>query len=480
VRNGRFTLPVMVGMTVVLAALSGWLGVRVRSPAQISAAMAEPPAVPITAAVERRPLRATLVLEGSVKAPPAVEVFAPPSVADAQVIVTRAAPPPGGKVTEGQRLVEVSGRPVFLLRGGVPMYRNLRPGSRGKDVAQLQAALARLGFASGDAEGVFGAGTEAAVRDFYHARGYEPLLEPVLARQARQASGSADPTGGDALGVIASGLPGSSLPGSSQTGAGPAHGRPMRENGSGWDGTPAPPAIPRADTVKGTRGTAGHPPPRPGPAPAPGAVPAPQHLPETPPAPGADRAQPPPAAEQLVVPWSEVVFVSRAPTTIVTSRGGVGQRPHGPLLTLADGDASVEVALDTREREMVRPGTPVRVEPSDGGEAVQAKVKAVDGETARVVLRKPLPGAGAGAQVRVTVETSKTSGAVLTVPLAAIWSRADGTTRLTVLDGGATREVVVEPGLSADGMVEVTPVAGSLAPGDEVVIGATGGGPDVP
>jgi hypothetical protein len=174
------------------------------------------------------------------------------------------------------------------------------------------------------------------------------------------------------------------------------------------------------------------------------------------------------------------VFVSRAPTTIVTSRGGVGQRPKGPLLTLADGDASVEVALGTRERETVRPGTLVRVEPGDGGEAVQAKVKAVDGQTARVVLRKPLRGAGAGAQVRVTVETSKTSGAVLTVPLAAMWSRADGTTRLTVLDGAATREVVVEPGLSAGGMVEVTPVAGSLAPGEEVVIGTSGGGPDAP
>jgi HlyD family secretion protein len=476
VRNGRFILPVMIGTTVVLAALSGWLSVRVRSPAQISAAMAEPPAVPITAAVERRPLRATLVLEGSVKAPPAVEVLAPPSVADGQVIVTRAAPPPGGKVTEGQRLVEVSGRPVFLLRGGVPMYRNLRPGSRGKDVAQLQAALARLGFASGDAEGVFGAGTEAAVRGFYHARGYEPLVEPVPARQARPAASGAGPAaGGDALRVVASGLPGNGL-----TGAGPAHGRHVRENGSGWDGTSAPPEIPRPDTVQGARGTAGHPPPRPGPVPAPGAVPAPRHPPETPPAPRAGWAPAPPAAEQLVVPWSEVVFVSRAPTTIVTSRGGVGQRPKGPLLTLADGDASVEVALGTRERETVRPGTLVRVEPGDGGEAVQAKVKAVDGQTARVVLRKPLRGAGAGAQVRVTVETSKTSGAVLTVPLAAMWSRADGTTRLTVLDGAATREVVVEPGLSAGGMVEVTPVAGSLAPGEEVVIGTSGGGPDAP
>jgi hypothetical protein len=67
--------------------------------------------------------------------------------------------------------------------------------------------------------------------------------------------------------------------------------------------------------------------------------------------------------------------------------------------------------------------------------------------------------------------------------VAALSMASDGTTRVQVQGGkGPARYVRVEPGLSAKGLVAVSPVEGELAPGDLVVVGATGengkGAPD--
>jgi peptidoglycan hydrolase-like protein with peptidoglycan-binding domain len=52
--------------------------------------------------------------------------------------------------------------------------RLLRRGMRGTDVAELQGTLAALGFDPGPVDGVFGAGTEAAVRAFQASHDLEP------------------------------------------------------------------------------------------------------------------------------------------------------------------------------------------------------------------------------------------------------------------------------------------------------------------
>ena len=46
------------------------------------------------------------------------------------------------------------------------VYFNLRRGSKGTEVTRLQAALNALGYDCGEADGIFGAKTEAAVRNF--------------------------------------------------------------------------------------------------------------------------------------------------------------------------------------------------------------------------------------------------------------------------------------------------------------------------
>ena len=60
-----------------------------------------------------------------------------------------ALPPPGQVVRRGQRLYEVDGHPVILFYGARPAWRDLSSGvAGGPDVAQLDANLIALGYAS--------------------------------------------------------------------------------------------------------------------------------------------------------------------------------------------------------------------------------------------------------------------------------------------------------------------------------------------
>jgi hypothetical protein len=84
----------------------------------------------------------------------------------------------------------------------------------------------------------------------------------------------------------------------------------------------------------------------------------------------------------------------------------------------------------------------------------------------------PLPAALNGENVLVTVDTGRTEGPVLTVPVAAIVTTGSGTSYVTVAGGhGKQTQVPVTPGISENGYVQVTPVtAGKLGAGDSVVV----------
>jgi hypothetical protein len=57
-------------------------------------------------------------------------------------------PTAGDKVVCGGVLYRVNNRPVLLLCGSTPAYRSLSEGDRGPDVAELNANLVRLGYAT--------------------------------------------------------------------------------------------------------------------------------------------------------------------------------------------------------------------------------------------------------------------------------------------------------------------------------------------
>lgn len=80
----------------------------------------------------------------------------------------------GDEISNGDVLLEVSTRPMFVFEGDLPAVRTLAMGVEGPDVAQLESALAALGFHPGTVDELFDAQTAAAVAAFYADRGYEP------------------------------------------------------------------------------------------------------------------------------------------------------------------------------------------------------------------------------------------------------------------------------------------------------------------
>ncbi|MBB5080820.1 peptidoglycan-binding protein [Nonomuraea endophytica] len=174
---------VLVGVLAVAGA--GWfLSTRLRSPADEAARRTPPKASLVTAAVERRELVSTVAVNGT------LEYGSPFPITLAGVVggpaelqrATRA--PRQGRLREGGVLMEVNGRPVFALRGKVPMHRTIAPGTRGDDVEQLQRALRRLGFGA-PVSGVFDGATVAAVTRLYAKGGYEAQRPALGDRQAQ-------------------------------------------------------------------------------------------------------------------------------------------------------------------------------------------------------------------------------------------------------------------------------------------------------
>ncbi|MEU6711192.1 peptidoglycan-binding protein [Nonomuraea sp. NPDC046802] len=169
---------------VVLVAGAGWaVSTQLRSPADEAARRAAPKASLITAAVERRKLTSTVVLSGTLEYGSPLPISLAGAVGGAGELQRVTRPPRKGRIKEGAVLMEVNGRPVFALRGSVPMHRTIAPGTKGDDVEQLQRALRRLGY-GGPASGVFDQATIAAVTRMYAKKGYEAQQPTLTDKQA--------------------------------------------------------------------------------------------------------------------------------------------------------------------------------------------------------------------------------------------------------------------------------------------------------
>jgi len=147
---------------------------NIRSPTQV-ALEAEPPAPSlITVEVERTELVADVITRADVgyDDPVSLRLGGALGGRPSTLIVTSARER-GDELAEGAVAVEISGRPVLLLRGGIPVYRDLLPQAEGPDVLQVEEALARLGYLSEEPDEVWTPATEAAVEAWYAAAGYE-------------------------------------------------------------------------------------------------------------------------------------------------------------------------------------------------------------------------------------------------------------------------------------------------------------------
>lgn len=120
----------------------------------------EPPAN--TATVERGRLSAKVALDGilTYRARPD---GSPYTVIDRAGGTYTKLPAEGAKVGCGDVLYRVDDRPVLLLCGTVPAYRDLRRGDTGKDVRQLNRNLRELGYDADRDDDAFTGRTERAL-----------------------------------------------------------------------------------------------------------------------------------------------------------------------------------------------------------------------------------------------------------------------------------------------------------------------------
>jgi len=174
VRRRRRLALAIVSIALLSAVGGGAIGAQLRSPADAARERRAPRASRITVPVEQRRLESKLTLAGEIAhaSPITVKLAGPVGVdAGAGAIVTRV-PALDQPVVEGEALLDVSGRPVFVIQGTIPTYRTLSPGATGDDVLQLEQALERMGFGPGTVDPVYDGGTEAALDAWYQARGY--------------------------------------------------------------------------------------------------------------------------------------------------------------------------------------------------------------------------------------------------------------------------------------------------------------------
>ena len=169
---------VAVGATVavaVAAAGGGWLAGRgIKSPEQAALEAEPPPASLITVEVELAELTADVITRADVGYDEPVTLSLSGAIGDREsVLAVTAAPERGAELAEGSVAIEIAGRPVFVLAGTVPVYRDLRPLDSGPDVEQLEQALARLGHFADEPDPLWDGATGAAVNAWYEAAGYD-------------------------------------------------------------------------------------------------------------------------------------------------------------------------------------------------------------------------------------------------------------------------------------------------------------------
>ena len=508
----------IIALTAVVSLGAGiGLSRLIVSPAEAAANAAPPEAGPITVPVEERALTNDIVMRGDALYEDPVAVTLETGDIGGPAVVTGQVPEEASNIEAGGVILEITGRPVILLTGELPVYRTLRAGVSGPDVRQLRAALAALGIDAGDVnDDVYDAGAAAAVRALYAKVGYpaptpgeeaEGVLEGAqeAVRGAEEQLASAQRAlnaAGDPLArVRADGAVASAQAALNDANAalGVCQADPAPEG-------PCPTAaVAEAQAALNTaiaeRNVAYNPDTTEARA---GVTSAQRALSE------ARTALAEAQAETITpLPASEIVYLASTPRRVddVAVRRGSMVAGTTPVMTVSGATLQIQGTLDKNDAELIVEGAPVVITLPDGTE-VPGEVRSVgvaeaegtggtgggtgdggtgDGGGAADPNRRTVvvvPGELTedqrlllqGSNVRITIPVSSTEGEVMAVPLAALSQGPGGESRVEVLDDGADtpRLVVVETGLAAGGYAEIRPVDGELEVGDRVVVGQGG------
>jgi multidrug efflux pump subunit AcrA (membrane-fusion protein) len=570
-----------VVLVAALSAVAGAIvGSRLKSPADAAGEREAPAASRITVPVERRALTSALTLAGEIQfaEPTPIKLAGPVGIdAGASQVVTRV-PEIDQQVAEGEVLLDVSGRPVFVLQGDLPMYRALTLGSEGADVAQLEQALARLAVDPGLIDTVFDGATAAALDAFYSSIGY-PSVGPSAEdsdrlRELRDAVTTAEDNVRRAETDLANAgnrVEGAELLALEQAVAQARDQVPRAQAQAQRNNETAAAAVRNATTSRDAaavvRDTAQA---RLDLALTPEAVDPDTGSPYTADeiavrqaelaqaedalaqastalsdaqaqqvnvisqgqaevraasdaralaeAQLADAQRPPDTStaqqalddarlaldqtraeyEQVAgstgtrLPPGEVVFVSQLPSTVTEVTVAVGGAATDVLLTLSSAETHVLARVARADSDLVKVGADVNIELRDFDLEFAGKVASIGQPE-----ESEAGGSGSGrlevtvtpddpevlrdyvfSSVRIVIGIASTGEDVLVVPVAAVSVGGDGSSRVEVErepitndDQGSTDIVRVEVGLTAQGLVEITPIDASLVEGDRIVVG---------
>jgi peptidoglycan hydrolase-like protein with peptidoglycan-binding domain len=192
--NGRGKIAAIVLATVVVAAGIGWVaGSQISSPAEVASRTSPPDAAPILVPAEEKVLSTDIVTRGTARFGSPQQLSLAASALKTRPGVPAKLPVAGTEFTEGAIVFTTSGRPVFLLTGAQPAFRDMGPGIEGEDVRQLEDALVRLGFNPGAVDGLYDAQTGDAVANWYKSKGFTPFVasaEQLAAIRALETDGN--------------------------------------------------------------------------------------------------------------------------------------------------------------------------------------------------------------------------------------------------------------------------------------------------
>jgi peptidoglycan hydrolase-like protein with peptidoglycan-binding domain len=464
---------------IIVAAAIGWYaGRRIQSPAEVAARTAPPALSVISVPVEQQALTSDVVVRGTVRYGSPRAVTLPLSPLKPAVGVVTSAPAQGVTLDEGSVALTVSGRPVVVLQGDQPAYRDLGPGTEGADVRQLEEALARLGFDPGASDGRYDRRTEAAVSRWYRSMGWAPF-GPTDDQQSALRSLQADE-----FGVQSERLNAEESLATARSDQAAANADVAVKTAALNEAIAAqePGAVDAAYAELVAANTAA------GQAALNVGV-AERRLSLATRREGAVGSETGSAAAKLgiQVPADEVLFFPTLPLRVDEVTIKNGEETSVPVMTVSNSQLVVDAALTPADAKLVNKGAEVAIEEPEQAIRLAGSVSDVAGAPGTQgadpgrfylgVTPANAPATLVGSSVVLTITVSTTKGEVLVVPIAALSVAADGSSRVQVRSGQrSTRYVTVRPGLAAKGLVAVTPVKGRLARGDLVVVGKNAGG----
>jgi hypothetical protein len=353
-------------------------------------------------------------------------------------------PAEGDVISRGQRLFEVDGEPAILMYGDIPAYRDLSTGiSDGPDVEELESNLAALGFDPGTVDDEFTSSTASAVADWQDSLGLEEtgtveLGRAVVMAGARRVT-SLSVSLGSSTGSSGSNPSDESTPTASDAASPTATLASYVVNPPAQQKKPGGNGSKKKQPARKPSGQGG--------------------------SDGSGSASPSAADASSAADGSSADDSS-------TGGDGSSSNPATEVMTTSSERRVVTVDLDPSDGELVKRGTPARVELPDG-KRVNGHVSSVgtvaasddssaedqgsSDPTIEVTIALPDGSHVTGLdQAPVTVDlTDEVRRDVFVVPVEALLGTAGGGYAIEVDGADGRHQVAVEPGLFADGYVEV-------------------------